>query len=921
MSNDGAAEVIADMASSLSRPSLKMLLVWAGIIASLMLISRYNYLLFHYLAEFFSVLVAVGIFAFTFNSRSIHQNDFFTLLGQGYLFVASVDLLHLLSYPGMGILDIASANVSAQLWLCSRLLESLTLLLAPLFLRRKLPFTWSMLIFLGVCLIFIASIIFLQGFPDAYVSGSGLTAFKIGFEYVICLLLLAAALHLYAKRALLDRYILLSLLIAILLTMLGEICFTLYIHAYSPMNLLGHILKIISYYLIYKAIIVTGLLQPYILLSFSLQEKDSDLRASEERFRRIVQDQSEIICRFSVDGRITFANDSLCQVFQKSRDSVQGTSFYDLLPQEERHVFAESFKHISLDSPVQRLTHRFRHRDGSTGWINWTLRGIFDDSGNLIEYQTVGRDMTELHNALLELERSKEYYQLLSNEAPISIIAFNEQGQVTFVNQWHLTFFGGEKVEEDFYTGRHVTELPGIVKAGIKKEIDRILQGEVVVLHEVYFPEVLAGYSMYANVRGVPIIRNESLAGGILIREDVTRYKAMEQELKKANQAKSDFLANISHELRTPMNAILGLTQVAMEQETAAEQIERLQMIRTSGKSLLSLIDELLDLSRIEAGNFIVEPTEFNLPELLDSVIKELRSSAEEKGLFLELSWKSPPPGEVVGDPLRLQQVLRNLIGNGIKYSSSGGVSLEVERTAQDAENNPSEAGFTLRFTVKDTGPGIPEDKQEEIFQPFSRLEPDTQSRTSGTGLGLSISKQIVQQLGGEIWVESTPNQGSSFIFTLPWKPAERSQAAAPTPSSRTAGTLEPLQILFADDERISQIFTKEFLESKGHALSIAQNGKEVIEQLQKGDFDVVLMDIRMPVMDGLTAAKQIRSGQIRGIDPGIPIIALSANAEEEQVQSYREAGINDCIAKPVELNELLETIYRTAKQPGSGSS
>jgi PAS domain S-box-containing protein len=564
---------------------------------------------------------------------------------------------------------------------------------------------------------------------------------------------------------------------------------------------------------------------------------------------------------------------------------------------------------LSLDAPVQRLTQRLQHSNGSIGWINWTIRAIFDESGNLTEYQAVGRDMTELHNLMLELERSKEYYHLLSNEAPISIIAFDEQGRVTFVNQWHLTFFGGEKVEEDFYLGRHVTELPGIVKAGIVSEIERILQGQVVVLHEVFFPEVLAGYSMYANIRGVPIIRNEALTGGILIREDVTRYKAMEQELKKANQAKSDFLANISHELRTPMNAILGLSQVALEREASADQVERLQMIHTSGKTLLSLIDELLDLSRIEAGSFKVEHTSFNLPYLLHSVIMELRPTAAEKGLFLKLHWESSPPSEQVrGDPLRLRQVLRNLIGNGLKYSSSGGVTLMLESMEEPPGSNAPQDTFMLRFRVRDTGPGVAADKQEEIFQPFSRIEPDAESRTSGTGLGLSISRQIVHQLGGEIWVESDGHQGSDFVFTLPFAPAGDSTGQG---SAIRQNEPRPLHILLADDEPMSQTFTKEFLESKGHAVSLAEDGSRALERLRRQRFDVVLMDIRMPVMDGLTAARRIRSSELEGVDASVPIIALSANAEGEQVRSYRQAGMNDCIAKPVELDELLEAIYR----------
>ncbi len=368
-----------------------------------------------------------------------------------------------------------------------------------------------------------------------------------------------------------------------------------------------------------------------------------------------------------------------------------------------------------------------------------------------------------------------------------------------------------------------------------------------------------------------------------------------------ANQAKSSFLANVSHEIRTPMNGILGMTELAMASHSVAEQKEYLGLVKSSADSLLVVINDLLDYAKAEAGKFVLQPAAFQAPLLVESVIKSLAATARDKNLELNFHIDSRIPRFLVGDEIRLKQVLINLVGNAIKFTQQGKVvvSLELLSSKQDA--------VRLRFSVRDSGIGIPQDKLSAIFSPFEQADSSTTRRFGGTGLGLAICQKIVDLMEGKIWAESEPGKGSIFYFEADFPVAEEKLYPASAPSSLAAAVLQPsrnLNVLLVEDNHINQVLAVGLLQKLGHVVTIAENGKVAIEALNDSRFDAIFMDIQMPEMDGLTATKLIRE-QEKKTARHTPIIAMTAHAMTGDRERCLEAGMDAYISKPISIAEL----------------
>jgi len=399
----------------------------------------------------------------------------------------------------------------------------------------------------------------------------------------------------------------------------------------------------------------------------------------------------------------------------------------------------------------------------------------------------------------------------------------------------------------------------------------------------------------------------------LLNRLDLARSSAeMQTEVaEEANRAKSAFVALVSHEIRTPMNAVLGMTELLWESKLDATQRRSLEVLRRASRNLMTLINDILDLSKVEAGKLELERIRFNLKTLLAEALEIVEPQASQKGLRLVLFIDAQLSSAFIGDPSRVRQVLVNLLGNAVKFTQHGSVKL----SARQASDGPE----LVNFSVSDTGIGIPAEKLETIFDDFSQADSSTTRNYGGTGLGLGISRRLVQLMGGSLTATSSLGEGSTFEFSLPLEPTEpESFAHASEPTHSSAPSSErALKILIADDSPDNRLLMQLYLEPRGYALTLAGDGEEALDRFKGAAFDLVLMDVRMPVMDGLSATRAIREYEREHGLHRTAVVALTANGRSEDADATSAAGCDLHLTKPISKANLLSAV--DALMPGTG--
>ncbi|MDZ7650121.1 MAG: ATP-binding protein [Cytophagales bacterium] len=408
----------------------------------------------------------------------------------------------------------------------------------------------------------------------------------------------------------------------------------------------------------------------------------------------------------------------------------------------------------------------------------------------------------------------------------------------------------------------------------------------------------------YLEFNSVNLKQKEGVDGLILDCRDISQRKKDAEELLRAQKAKEQFLANISHEIRTPINGIAGMASLLSQNPAKEEQRTYLNAIKSAADNLKVIINDILDLASIESGKLQLEKIGFNLNDLLHSLIDTFGVQASEKGIKLSHSLAKDANKIFIGDPVRLNQILINLISNAIKFTHTGRIKVDVKADVIKGNN------YNLRFDISDTGIGIPNDKLQTIFESFSQADASVTRKYGGTGLGLTIVKQLVELQGGSINVVSKENEGSTFTFTLPYVIGKKefvSDARIIKPRNLTQ--LKRASILLVEDNDINRLYASSILKMWGCHFETAENGVVALEKVRNNAFDAILMDIQMPVMDGFETTKAIRKGDPKKSQ--VPIIALTANATQKDFEKCLAAGMNDCITKPFTQEDLLKTLTK----------
>ncbi|HWR89454.1 MAG TPA: PAS domain S-box protein, partial [Dissulfurispiraceae bacterium] len=527
----------------------------------------------------------------------------------------------------------------------------------------------------------------------------------------------------------------------------------------------------------------------------TIREAERALREKEARYRAVVEDQTELICRFRPDGTLTFVNDSYCRYFGRKKEDILGQSFMPLIPAEDHDAIRRHMEGITAETPVCSCEHRVILDDGAIRWQAWTDRAIFDGEGNIIEFQAVGRDITER-----------------------------------------------KQMEEDLRKAKEIAE--------------------------------------------------------------------------GASRAKSQFLANMSHEIRTPMNGVYGMLDLLMETDLTEEQRKYVDIAASSARTLLCIVNDILDYSKIESGKLELERIDFDLHKIVLEASGLLSGRSMYKGVALNTFIEDGVPRTVCGDPVRIQQILLNLIGNAIKFTDKGEITVQVGVTGEDDES------VRVWVSVSDTGVGIAEWAQESIFDSFSQADSSLTRRYCGTGLGLAISRQLVEMMGGKIGVESTPGSGSTFRFTLALSRSKDMSTFMHEQnghSSEERADEHSYLALLVEDEPFNQEVGRLMLESLDCHVDVASNGHEAIEAVSNTLYDIIFMDCQMPLMNGYEATTLIRERE-RMLSTGshrAPIIALTAHAMRGDREKCIAAGMDDYLVKPYNQSQLAAMLTAWVSETG----
>lgn len=663
-----------------------------------------------------------------------------------------------------------------------------------------------------------------------------------------------------------------------------------------------------------------------LILNYRLHKGESIKNALQ--LASIVDSSEDAIIATNLDGEIISWNKASERIYGYSRKDILGKNFLILIPYEKEESALKLLNKIKNGEEIKNLEIKVLTISGKEIYLSVNISPMRNHYGDIIGACAIARDTTENKKLHQELYNSEKRFRSIYEQSPIGIEIFDASGLAISANKSFCNMFKINDITE--FKKDNFFESPYVPKETKEKIINKETSRTTCKYHLIKRanPNINKEGTCYFDMLTTPILNEQGELSSILCQvQDITKDIESEEELKKAkiaaeeaNNSKSKFLANMSHEIRTPINGIMGMTDLVLMTDVTDEQKEYLNMVKTSSRHLLDIVNDILDISKIESGKFKLDLVSFNLEEKIKNLVKNFSILAEEK--FIEFMYFLDPrlcDIDIIGDPLRLNQILMNLLSNALKFTEKGTIILCAKRI------QAPDGIIRAQFSVSDTGIGIPEDKTDRLFKTFSQVDDSYTKKYGGTGLGLAISKQLVNMMNGDIWVNSTQNKGSCFYFTAEFLLADHYNNPNTLNSSESQlyddtfteyDTLvkdDPTQayqktVLIVDDNEINQRLIAALLAKKGYDYISATNGNEALKILECQMVDLILMDIQMPELNGLKATMAIRSKESL-LGSHIPIIAMTAYAMMGDKESFLDSGMDDYISKPIDFQTFYDII------------
>jgi len=628
------------------------------------------------------------------------------------------------------------------------------------------------------------------------------------------------------------------------------------------------------------------------------------LKSAEHPYRVMVEAMNEGAATLLLDGTIIYSNDQLGEILGRDSSDLAGKSMSQFVAVKDRPVFDAMLAQASLKKTKAEMF--LTRPDGSLMVTQVSLASV--DLDGALSFSMIVTDLTEQkqNEALIV---SEKLTRSILEQAAEAIVVCDEQGLILRANPAAKGLIGRDPLGQRFNSAfRLLSEDGGVFKMRPENHRQEVARGIPVSLVRT------DGRSFYLSMSICHLKNSDTGLGFVVTLTDITEAKRVESQLKaaktsaeEASNLKTAFLANMSHEIRTPLGAIIGFTELLKDPHISPhDEANYIEVISRSGKALTRLIDDILDLSKVEAGKLEVEKVDFSLTELLDEVSAMFSEKARKKNIGIAFQWEGPRTERVKADPTRLRQILVNVVGNAVKFTTMGSINVSIRSGRNEAGEN------MLRFRVKDTGAGLSPQQRERLFESFSQGDSSTTRKFGGTGLGLVLSRRLARAMGGDVSLEWTaPGSGSIFLITVRADKSDLEVVAAPAAKKDDFGQspLRGLHLLVVEDSPDNQELIKRFLENKGARVDLASDGEEGVAKALAGHHDLILMDIQMPVLDGYTATAQLRDAGYKR-----PIIAVTAYAMEEEKSRCLERGCNGHLSKPLNSNLLTHTVLASIK-------